>query len=47
MENCKRCSKEIQHLAVTHPKIEYTICWDCLIHLDINGKDWKKFKNKA
>ena len=43
--SCKRCKKETTEFAVTnHPKVIYTICWDCLIDLDVGGKDWKKYK---
>ena len=27
-----------------NPKELYTICWDCLIELDINHKNFKKYK---
>jgi len=43
--SCKRCKKETTEFAVTnYPKVVYTICWDCLIDLDVGGKDWKKYK---
>ena len=43
---CTRCNKKVQHLATTgrNPKELYTICWDCLIELDINHKNFKKYK---
>ena len=43
---CTRCNKKVQHLATTgrQPKELYTICWDCLIELDINHKNFKKYK---
>ena len=46
---CTRCNKKVQHLATTgrNPKELYTICWDCLIELDINHKNFKKYKKKA
>ena len=43
---CKCCSKEVQHLASTRLN-HYTICWDCIIELDINGKNLDKYKEKA
>ncbi len=44
-KKCERCKKKFQHLAVTnHPKTSYTICFDCLIELDINHKDYKKYE---
>ena len=48
MENCNRCNKENFEPAVTnYPKVVYTICWDCLMDLDINHKNWKKYKKSA
>ncbi len=46
---CTRCSKKVQHLATTgrQPKELYTICWDCLIELDINHKNFKKYKKST
>jgi transcription elongation factor Elf1 len=46
---CKRCGKKVQHLATTgrNPKELYTICWDCLIELDINHKNFKKYKKNT
>jgi hypothetical protein len=45
--HCERCSKRVQHLAVTqHPTTLYTICFDCLIDMDINHQDYKKFVKK-
>ena len=44
--NCKQCNKEVQHLASTRLN-HYTICWDCLIELDINEKNFKKYEKKA
>ena len=42
---CTRCNKKVQHLATTgrQPKELYTICWDCLIELDINHKNFNKW----
>ena len=37
---CKRCKKDREMAK------NYTICWDCLIELDINKKDYKKYKVK-
>jgi len=37
---CKRCKKDREMAK------NYTICWDCLIELDINKKDYKKYKIK-
>ena len=34
---CKRCKKD-KDIAK-----DYTICWDCLIELDINHKNYKKW----
>jgi hypothetical protein len=45
---CKLCNKKSQHLAVTnHPRTLYTICWSCLIELDINHKNFKKYKKNT
>ena len=43
---CTRCNKKVQHLATTgrNPKELYTICWDCLIELDIITKTLKNKK---
>ena len=37
---CKRYKKDRETAK------NYTICWDCLIELDINKKDYKKYKIK-
>jgi DNA-directed RNA polymerase subunit RPC12/RpoP len=49
MYKCTRCKKKVQHLAVTqYPQTLYTICFDCLIELDINHRDYSKYeKNKT
>ena len=39
---CKRCGEE-KELACTR-ETSYTICWDCLIYLDINHKDYKQYE---
>ena len=39
---CKRCGEE-KDLACTR-ETSYTICWDCLIYLDINHKDYKQYE---
>ena len=36
---CKRCKKKKDIYK------GYTICIDCIIELDINNKDYKKWKN--
>ena len=42
---CSRRGKMVQHLAITqYPKTLYTICFDCLIELDINHKDYSKYE---
>ena len=38
VEMCKYCKKD-KEIAKG-----YTICWDCLIELDINLKDYKRYK---
>jgi len=40
MTLCKRCKKEFKFSDM--PK-GYSICFDCLIHLDINHKDFSKY----
>ena len=35
---CNRCKKD-KDIAKG-----YTICWNCLIELDINHKDYKRYK---
>jgi len=39
---CKRCKKETEDMARVRNE-SYIICWDCLIELDINHKDYKKY----
>jgi len=47
MYKCKRCKKKVEHLALTqYPKTLYTICFDCLIELDINHKDYSKYEKR-
>ena len=46
LTKCKRCKKNTQNLAVTF-SAQYTICWDCLIELDINRKNFEKYEKKA
>ena len=41
MKKCKRCKKDDREIAKG-----YTICWDCLIELDINHKNYQKYKNR-
>ena len=36
---CKRCKKE--NVDITK---DYTICFDCLVGLDINHKDYERYK---
>ena len=43
MKKCKRCEKETEDMGKTY-NATYTICWDCLIYLDINHKNYKKYK---
>ena len=38
VEMCKRCKKD-KNIAK-----DYTICWGCLIELDINHKNYKIYK---
>jgi len=46
MKKCKRCGKKVQHLARARD-IYWVICWDCLIYLDLNHKNIKKYENNA
>ena len=39
---CRRCGKE-KDLACTR-ETSYTVCWDCLIYLDINHKEYKQYE---
>jgi hypothetical protein len=39
MIKCKRCKKKTVDIVK-----DYTICFDCLIELDINHKNYKKYK---
>ena len=38
MKKCKRCKKEKDIVK------DYIICWDCLIELDINHKNYKRYR---
>ena len=38
---CKCCKKEKDRAK------DYTICWDCLIELDINHKNYKKYDKRT
>ena len=40
MKKCKRCKEEKDRAK------DYTICWDCLIELDINNKNYQKYKKR-
>jgi len=45
MKKCKLCKDKYQHLACDNRnKINYTICWNCLIELDLNHKDITKYE---
>tara|TARA_Y100001937_G_scaffold123756_1_gene187208 strand:- start:95 stop:223 length:129 start_codon:yes stop_codon:yes gene_type:complete len=41
VEKCKHC-KEMKYIAKG-----YSICFDCLIDLDINHKNYEKYKIKG
>ena len=43
---CKRCGEDVQNLAVTRIT-QYTICWDCVIEVDINGKKLDKYEKRS